>query len=89
MQGGLRLPEFEEQFYNGGLTALNADAAGGGGRRVATVCYPPGFAFDASDEDLMGLRPSSMRYMAGLEKAGHTGLTPCERCREGALCLKS
>lgn len=54
-------------------------------RRVATVSYPPGFAFDASDEDLMGLRRPPVKIWQVWREQGTLSLTPCERCREGAV----
>lgn len=40
-------------------------------RGVATVFYPSGFAFGASDKDLMGLKHPSVEMGGGLERAEH------------------
>lgn len=52
---------------------------------MATVSYPPGFAFDASDEDLMGLRRPPVKIWQVWREQGTLSLIPCQRCRQGAV----
>ena len=52
---------------------------------MATIFYPPGFAFGASDEDLMGLRRPPVKIWQVWREQGTLSLIPCQRRREGAV----